>query len=311
MEGRQHGRQESWASMQGRALLRAHRRSRGPAAVVGKTELRAPLGADKLEARRKLSGALAEFEKQIDQARQIAGGGKPFSAPLSNVEIAKLVFAEALMRDDLERDFRLPPTEEAVTHEDRIHNAFAPSNLTRSERKAFFDPARKKALKRTASGDAKDDEAAALVGHLIDAMIIRGATQICTGTPEWRSMARMLAGVELDALDRSRERDRGDYTGKPSLPILNKVANDDAPAPVGLSKLLEEYGAGLARSGRGAAAMKRWRPCFASLKDFLGHDDAARLTRQDVINWRTALETTHQAKTIRDCHMAGLKAVLA
>jgi len=260
-------------------------------AVIGKTELRTPLGADRRDAIRKLPIALADFGEQIERARCIAGGGKPVPAPLSNVEIAKLVYNEELAIDELERDLIIPEFE-------------------RSEFKALFEPARKKALRRVASGDAKNDEAAALVGYLIDALNVRGAAQVRPDTPEWRSMARMLAGVMLDAMDRQKERDHGDYTGNPSLPILNKVANDDEPASVSLSELLENHVAELALSGCGKEASRRWRPCFASLVEFIGHDDAKRLTRQDIVRWKKALLEVIAPKTIRDCHIAGLKAVL-
>jgi hypothetical protein len=48
----------------------------------------------------------------------------------------------------------------------------------------------------------------------------------------------------------------------------------------------------------------------SNLITFVKHDDAQRLTRRNVINWKDELLTTLTPKTVRDAHMSGLKAIL-
>ena len=265
-------------------------------AVIGKIELREALGADRREALRKLPVSLAAFAKDIDRARRIAGVGAPISKPLNNAEIARLVYDQALELDDLERNIKLPPDEDG-------------RQFSRFKFNEMMAPEREKVLRRVASGEAEDDEAAAVVGYLIDALKARGATDVRPATPEWRSLSRMLAGITLEAMQRTHERDRGDQSGKPTMPILTAPVETNI-APVSLIGLFEAYGRELARSGRGRGAMQRWRSCFASLKEFIGHDDATRLTKRNVIDWKEALLETLEPSTIRDAHLAGLKVVL-
>jgi hypothetical protein len=111
---------------------------------------------------------------------------------------------------------------------------------------------------------------------------------------------------------RSFERDKGEYSGKPGIPALDPAENalvlrEREP----LMHLLDLYGEELARTGRGAEALRRWRPCFASLSAFVKHGAAQLLTRADILRWRDELLKTLSPKTVRDSHLAALKAVLA
>ena len=63
---------------------------------------------------------------------------------------------------------------------------------------------------------------------------------------------------------------------------------------------------------------KDWRPCVAHLVVFLGHDDAAKLTRQNLLDWRNTLlkETTKRGglrhpKTVRGKYIGSVKAMLS
>jgi integrase len=56
----------------------------------------------------------------------------------------------------------------------------------------------------------------------------RRNTSVKPETAEWRQLARSLAAVQLEALARADERDEGDLTGEPKLPVLRH----DTPADV-------------------------------------------------------------------------------
>jgi integrase len=269
---------------------------------VGKRELLTPLGPDRRNALKRLPSAVAAHLDTLATARRIADAGKaPPSRPVSNIEIARLHY-EALLREDEQLRNILPLSGDAD-----LARSGSVASLN-----AAFGPGRERVLRRIAAGTCEPDEMAAVMGASVDIFRDRGMTNADEGSPEWRALARMLAGVELDALLRSFERDRGDFAGRPALPILNEPAPTDLAAEaVPLTDLLKGYAAELGRSGRGVAAEQRWRPCFAALKAFLKHDDARRLTRPDVVRWKEHLLTTLAAKTVRDVYLGGLKAVLA
>lgn len=125
------------------------------------------------------------------------------------------------------------------------------------------------------------------------------------------TVAQLNAGVQIEARTRSVERDFGFYGGVPTFPPLAQPRPADLDIEsVSLRALLTDYTAQLQRSARGGEAARRWKPCIENLVSYLKHDDALRITRQDVINWRDQLLATLSPKTVRDAHMAGLKAIL-
>ena len=62
--------------------------------------------------------------------------------------------------------------------------------------------------------------------------------------------------------------------------------------------------------GKGAGAEKRWATVFKHLRKFLGHDDARRLTKQDLMSWRNELMKTRAAKTVSDVYLASVRTIL-
>jgi integrase len=61
----------------------------------------------------------------------------------------------------------------------------------------------------------------------------------------------------------------------------------------------------------GAKTRYSWQRVVAQLVAFLGHDDAARLTAEDLIRWKASLvEAGLKAKTIRDGKLAPIRAIL-
>ncbi len=263
--------------------------------AVGKSELRAPLGPDKRAALRKLPIEVAKFLDVLAAARHASG--IETLAPrraLTAVELAHLHYDETLERDEMARN---SPREEG-------HVSVPSWNR-------FISDGRLKALARVVSGEACDDEIGALVGVSLDVFQSRGVTNAPRGSIEWRAYGRLLASVEIEAQMRSNERDVGYYGGTPKFPPLTQSRPADLHVDaVSLNILLTDYTGQLQRSGRGAEAARRWKSRIENLISFLKHDDAQRLTRQDVLNWRDQLLTTLTPKTVRDAHMSGLKAIL-
>ena len=182
--------------------------------IIGKTELREPLGADKKAAERQSHAIVARMLDQIEQARhQLAAEAPPL------VQIARDFYARELVRDDESR---------ALTGEQSIRSY-----------NATFRDAQATALRRVASGQTNvtedGDEAEAIIGWAADELMARGETSALPGTPERRELLKALAGVKLEALARTEERDRGQITpGTLTHPLL---IDQPPPAPPVMSDL--------------------------------------------------------------------------
>ncbi|MDF9790849.1 UNVERIFIED_ORG: integrase [Methylobacterium sp. SuP10 SLI 274] len=175
-------------------------------------------------------------------------------------------------------------------------------------------------LRRIASGHSKDDhELQAVVGWAIEKFEARGSTAVEFGTEEWRKLGRLLAQVQLEALRATIERDDGSEPASPKLPILAEPPNTGQVVPIRprgpalpLLDLLDGYLRTKQSQGKGAEAERRWKPVFKALVRHLGHDDARHLTKSDIMGWRDHLLEKEglAAKTVRDVHLASLRAVL-
>jgi integrase len=265
--------------------------------MIGKTELREPLGPNRKLAERHLHPAVARMHDRLAEAeRQLDRTAPPSSArrarPLSLSEIAQTHYGESLEFDD------------------ELRNT-APAYST-----GFADKDYVAALRDAATGRLDDQQLDRVVGHIIRKFQRRGSLTVEEGTAEWRATGRTLAAVELEALSRHAERDDGDFAGQPTLPILTATADTAEPRPpkgeaVSILDLLAGYLKELRASGKGAEAERRWTPCFKGLVQFLGHDDARHLSKGDVIKWKDhLLDSGLSAKTVRDTNIASLKAVL-
>jgi hypothetical protein len=69
--------------------------------------------------------------------------------------------------------------------------------------------------------------------------------------------------------------------------------------------------AGLLRRNRWAKTLYEWRRVLNQLATFLGHDDASRLTADDLVAWKAQMvEAGLHGKTIRDGKIAPVRAIL-
>lgn len=64
----------------------------------------------------------------------------------------------------------------------------------------------------------------ALVADAVDDFLKRNTFLIERSTPEWISLARRLMRAEIEALERSFERDAGDFSGQPRDPLIRPPA---------------------------------------------------------------------------------------
>lgn len=261
-------------------------------AYVGKTELRTALGADYREALKKLPGAVALLQHQIalgERRAGEAGARMPAVAryPLAPDQIALRNYQARLQFDEETRN-RYP--------------AYATGEV---------DDQLVAQLRAGIAGRLRDHEYVELVGKRIERFRHLGNHDEAVGSDEWRLIARALCVSEYEALERVVERDEGDFSGTPTHPLLANAAPSEEPkAPVSLKQLFLDYIDARKAIGKGAGAEKRWKPVFADLVKFIGHDDARRLTKEDLRRWRDARLKTLSPRTVSQVYLASVRTVL-
>ncbi|MBX9452634.1 MAG: tyrosine-type recombinase/integrase [Mesorhizobium sp.] len=259
----------------------------------GKTELRTPLGPDRREALKKLPGAVALLQHNIalGERRAVEAGKKAVTVgryPLAPDQIALRNYQSRLSFD-----------EELRSSDPRYANW------------GFIDERLVADLRDAIAGKLSDADLKNLVGDRIERFRRLGNTTAEYGTDEWRTLARAMCVSEYEALSRVAERDEGDFTGTPSHPMLanvQPVADDKPPLP--LKRLLTDYIASRKIIGKGRGIEKRWTPVFVDLVKFIGHNDARRLTKQNLMDWRDARLKTLSAKTVGHVYLASVRTVL-
>lgn len=258
--------------------------------AVGKSELRAALGPDRRTAIKLLPGAVAQLQHEIAQAeRQYLEAANKVAAParypLAPEQIALSHYRQRMALDDvLRNDVRhsMGLVDDSLVH--RLRDGMA--------------------------GRLTDAELSELIGARIERFRAAGNLTAKVGTDEWRQIARALCVAEYEALSRVVERDEGDFTGSPVHPLLASAKDPEAePDPVSLSKLWADYIKARTAAGFMKDGGKRMEPVATSLRQFLGHNDARRVTKKNLLDWRDQLLATLSAKTVSDMYLSAVRSL--
>jgi integrase len=261
--------------------------------IVGKAELTAPLGGDRRLALRKLPAVVAGLQDRISageaelRRRTHAPAPARRARPLDAIEIARIQFAESVEFDTELRDTDPRYAEFGFPDEQNIAS-----------------------LKRIASGAAGDDETARTLAIILYRFRQRGHIQSPAGSAEWRNVCRLLAQAELASLEVSAHRDEGEPD--PPLPaFLEPPAETETHSPVRVRDLFDAYLKELQRAGKARDADRKWQPVIRNLLEFLGHDDARRITKKNAVDWKDKLSEAFAPKTVRDRYIATARAAFA
>lgn len=159
------------------------------------------------------------------------------------------------------------------------------------------------------------------LGPIVDDLLrSRG---IATVDAETRSMLLKAAHMALmDALAVLERNAAGDYSPDPKAARFPKWEPAGESAAIRLTQitvtgLLEDWWQEAQASGRKPGTYDSYKTAVISLIAFLKHDDASRVTPEDVVRFKQHLLTTPRlstgrpasAKTIKHGYLAGLKAV--
>ena len=232
-------------------------------ALLGKTELLEPLGADRRDALKKLPAAVARLQSTITAAappQQTARSTKKAVATVqqswSAERLAVKSYKERLLQDTM---LRLKDPAWARVAID-------------------FDFAQE--LSDGMSGRLSDVALEQLVGHRIEGFRQQGLTSVARGTPQWREVAMALCASEYEALARLLERDEGDFTGKPGHPVLTSLHDPDPAPQVDLMKLWDQYVATRTKVGSMRDGGKRQISAIKSLAAHTRKPNANDLTKK-------------------------------
>lgn len=259
--------------------------------IVGKTELRLPLGGDYREALKLLPGAVAQLQHEIATAERESGAIRLNAAPrypLAPEQIALSHYQQRLAFDE------------------ELRNDWRYASL------GYVDDLLLQRLRNAIAGKANDAELSELVGREIERFRAAGNFDAKPGSDEWRIVARALCSAELEALARVAERHEGNFTGQPSDPMIaNAQPPQEAPQRVALTSLWRDYVASRTQAGFMKDGGKRQDPVIKSLRKFMKHDDAARLTKKDLLAWRDHLMADLSAKTVNDIYLSTVRSLFA
>lgn len=279
--------------------------------IIGKRELQEPLGADRRQALDQLPVALVRIGAKLDHARAVLDGQDERdgaartrkASPLSPEDLARLHYQERIAIDLAFR--QAGPSWASIGIDDRyVHD-----------------------LRAVLAGRLADGEIERVLGDTLERYERRGNISAEPRSPAWRETAQAIAGAELEALERTVERDEGADPAKQTHPLhLAPAPIDELPAapvePLSLRGLLDAHLSALERQGRGRAGRKAWPNVFEDLIQFLADhrglngstrkqaDDARRLTGVELTAWRDKKLETLASKTVKDGWMASVKAVL-
>ena len=149
----------------------------------------------------------------------------------------------------------------------------------------------------------------ALVGHIVERFRASGNHAAQIGDVEWRRIAQDLCVAEFEALSRGVERDEGQFSGTPDHPLLRDHVEPDFHDAVDLLALWDDYVASRQKVGSMATGGKRQRLAVTSLIEILGHQDAARLEKRDLIRWRDECLSRVSASTVSSVYIPTVRSL--
>lgn len=301
----------------------------------GKTQLTTALGGDFRDADRKHATAVAGMQKQIDKAKRTlepAFEEARFNRPQINTrpvdqDHAIWLHYAGILENDEQKRSTMPTKAELENEYEKCLQRIATNNADPD--RGFTDTFNVSTDYELLSGARSFDEnlrtrrLAALRRNLNagDTSLVDAAVQrhlksrnlyVENDAAEWHNLATKFMRAEIDALQRTLERDKGNFDDTPTDPVIKQPAipiKDLSPVP--LKKLFHDYIATRQAIGKHRDGGANWDSVILDLIKFLGHGDARRITRRNILDWRDFLMASGKAaKTVSDKHLAAIRAVL-
>lgn len=135
----------------------------------------------------------------------------------------------------------------------------------------------------------------ALIAHEVDDYLRVNRLFVERSTPEWISLARHMMRAEIEALDRSLERDRGDFTGQPRDPLVKPPKSgrrEQAEAAASGESIHEALEAFRTENPRHVSKSRMDETCrdIGIFMEIVGSGfPVSRITKKHVREWKTLL----------------------
>lgn len=329
------GKRRHWKEKNGRFWARVSIPVAMRPFFTGKTQLAEALGGDLRIADMKHAAAVARLQGKIEQVRRskvvvlTPSAAEKTTRELSFADHEQAVwlhYTAALAADDTKRATMAKPADIAVAHEAVMRRIDAgegdPSlnpvgmfniateyELMASERHFYAKnrAGRLAALRLDlASGETR------FVESLISDYLKRYEVSLTPGSLEWHGLADKLMRAEIAALELIQERDQGIFGGSPIDPIVRPPSEPVQKfTPVPLMDLFKTYIIYKQASGKHRDGGANWEYALQDLIVFLSHDDAHRIKKRNLLDWRDGLIASGKStKTVADKYLAAVRAVL-
>ncbi|SIP97111.1 hypothetical protein SAMN05880582_101215 [Rhizobium sp. RU20A] len=243
----------------------------------GRAELEIQLGGDRRAAIRNHAAAVASIQRQIGIAREKhekATGAQPQPArnPLTAQEIALRDYQAQI---DFDAEIR------------KADHRYARFDVDADEARRFVEGY---------VGRLSDDQLEELIGDRLTRARLAGNTDAPKGSAEWREIAQALCVSSYEAMAREAERNEGDFTGRPTHPLLANASapTDDEPEAITFDDVIDQEAARRAR-GKNAKALpartiKKYRDDCASFAKWRGDTNALTVTAAEGKSWIEAMQ---------------------
>ncbi len=303
--------------------------------ILGKSELIEPLGGDRKVADRNHAAAVARLQEQIATAAVLR---EPVPTPPHVDTMLRAItaadeehavwthYTDTLQRDEDKRAAMPTKDEIAAEHERAMQRIDAGDGGPDRHPVMIFNLSTDYELKAGArhfDENLRTRRLAALRAavntrdtRFIEPAVLRYVTDqklmVEPGSAEWQDLCYKFTRAEIAALMRTLDRDNGIFNDTPPDPFVKLPTPqvEDLP-PVSLTTLFQGYIASRQLLGRHRDGGANWEGVVVGLIKFLGHDDALKITKQNLLDWRDTLMASGMSpKTVSDKHIAAISAVL-
>lgn len=269
--------------------------------IMGKRELVKALGTnDEAEAKRRLWVVIDCWQREFDDLRT--------RRALTDADREHAVwdhYTGALDRDDQARG-ALPGEAEIAAEREKVMEALHEQDVSGLDNLALLSAsAELQIAMNVASYDAKSRKAkltemrkhlskgeTALIADEVEAYLRRNRLIVKRGTPEWISLARHMMRAEIEVLQRTLERDEGDYAGAPRDPLV-KPATGPRRERAKLGESIMEVFEIFARENPRGVAKDRVDQCRRDVRTFVElvgpGFPIAKIGKVEVRNWKQLL----------------------
>lgn len=259
---------------------------------IGKSNLTRRLGkVSKAEANRVAASIIDEFKAQIERAR------KPIPPPVP-LDPHRAIAALGRWRDS---EIARVRSERFNTPGDRFPSE--PEQITAwIERNGELGRKRFRLRQKLSAGMLPRQHDATIL-----TVLAGNGMEIEATHPAMVTMRSNFAQMLLAILDAEEAAQFGDFG---AVPI--EVAPSNSPVSrqkISTADLVDGYAA---ERQPPPATLARWKRVMAALSEHVGHDDATRITPDDIVDWKTSLLAQKLgAGTVKNTYLAGVKAVFS